>query len=34
MTKKKSQNILYTKTQNIYLVMLCLNFLQQAYSNG
>ena len=33
MTQNKNQNILYTQTQKIYLVMQCLNFLQQVDSN-
>ena len=32
--KIKKQNILYTQTQIIYMVMQCLNFFQQVDSNG
>ena len=34
MTQNKIQDILYAETQIIYMVMQCLNFFQQADSNG
>ena len=34
MTQDKNQNILYTYTQIIYMVMQILNFFQQVNSDG
>ena len=34
MTQYKNQNILYTYTRIIYMVMQCLNFFKQVDSNG
>ena len=34
MTQDKNQNILYTNTQIIYMVMQILNFFQQVNSDG
>ena len=34
MTQNDNQNILYTWTQAVYMVMRCLYFFQQVASNG
>ena len=34
MTQNKNQNMLYTQTQIIYMVMQCTNFFQQVDPNG